>query len=145
MTAERNRFGAFNVVILLFALLLVYLGATNIDRGVRAATADGVAGSFTASDLSCVQHPGHESCTCDGAYLSDDGALEREEVYMYGRDRESCLLGDPVAAVDIGARTRVYGPEGSHEWIWIAGMIALGAGLGAWGARPLFRPTRPRK
>jgi hypothetical protein len=143
VTGAWRRLGAFNAVVLLLAAFVVYLGLSNVERGVRAARADGVAGHFTASRLDCTQHPGHESCTCYGTYGSDDGTTLRDDVYMYGRDRRTCRMGVSVAAVDIGARTRVYGPEGSHEWVWTAGTVALGLGLGAWGASPLWRGRRP--
>jgi hypothetical protein len=139
MSGRGPRFGAFNAVILVVAALITAMALTGVERSVRAATADGGPGRFTAERVDCTQHPGHESCTCYGEYLPDDGSAPRTDVYLYGRDRETCRIGTSVAAVDIGSRTRVYGPEGSREWLWTAGMALAGLGLGAWSVRPLLR------
>ena len=119
---------AFTVVLLVVAALLIHLGASNLDRGIRAATADGTPGVFTATRLDCVQHPGHESCTCYGDYRAHDGR-ERREVYLYGGDRRTCRIGAATAAVDVGAANRVYGPEGSREWILTAVLLLAGLAL----------------
>lgn len=131
---------AFTVLLLALALLLVTMAVANLGRGIRAATADGTPGMFTATSIDCVQHPGHESCTCYGDYRSHDDAIRREEVYLYGADRETCLIGRPTAAVDIGAAHRVYGPDGSREWMFAAALLLAGLGLGTravvvWTAR----------
>ncbi|MEY9211907.1 hypothetical protein NI17_008165 [Thermobifida halotolerans] len=151
MTAERESTGrprrtrpvsAFNVVLLAVAVLLVYIAGANLDRSVRAARADGTPGTFTAARLDCVQHPGHESCTCYGSYRSHDGAAERDQVYLYGGDRESCRIGEGTAAVDIGAANRVYGPEGSREWIFTVVLLVAGAALGVRSGLPVVAVLR---
>ncbi|WP_143832856.1 MULTISPECIES: hypothetical protein [Nocardiopsis] len=136
MSRAPRRISAFTVALLLVAALIVYLGASNVDRSLRAARADGVAGTFTGTRLDCVQHPGHESCTCYGVYVPDSGGPERTDVYLYGRDRQSCPVGEPASAVDVGSASRVYGPEGSNEWIMTAAMILVGLGVGGWAVRP---------
>ncbi len=133
--------GAFQVVVLVLAVLLVYLGAGNVDRVVRAARADGDPGRFTAVREECVSHLGHESCTCYGDYRADDGSVEREGVYLAGGD--TCDAGTRTAAVDIGATNRVYHPDGSHEWIATALIILVGAALGVWALLPVLRRGRP--
>ncbi len=136
MTAGRRRISAFNVVLLLVAALVVYMGASNVDRSLRAARADGTPGTFSATSLDCVQHPGHESCTCHGTYVPESGGEELTDIYLYGADRQTCQVGSRTAAVDVGSVNRVYGPEGSNEWIMTAGLILFGLGLGGWAARP---------
>lgn len=133
---------AFGAALLALALLLVYLGAANLDRGVRAARADGTPGVFTAARVDCVQHPGHESCTCYGGFRSQDGQVEREDVYLYGSGREECRIGTGAAAVDIGAANRVYGPEGSREWMLTAGVMAAGLALACWVVSGWIRTPR---
>lgn len=135
MSSGRRRVPAFTVVLLLVALLVVFLGVGNVDRSIRAARAEGSPGTFTGTRLDCVQHPGHESCTCYGTYVPDDGGPERTDVYLYGRNRQSCPLEEETPAVDVGAASRVYGPEGSNEWVMTAGMILFGVGLGCWAIR----------
>lgn len=135
MSAGRRRSTAFSMVLLLVAALIVYMGASNVDRSLRAARAEGVPGTFSATRLDCVQHPGHESCTCYGTYLPDSGGPERPDVYLHGRDRQTCQVGQQTEAVDVGSVNRVYGPEGSNEWIMTAGLILFGLGLGGWTAR----------
>lgn len=148
MTEKRGRrrrtrpFSAFSVVMLAVAVLLVHLSVSNLDRSIRAARADGVPGSFIATRLDCVQHPGHESCTCYGSYRSLDGGTELDEVYLYGSDRRSCRIGVETAAVDIGAVNRVYGPEGSREWIFTVGLLAAGVGLLVKTGLPLVAAVR---
>ena len=135
MSAGRRRVTAFSVVLLLVAVMIVYLGASNVERSWRAALGEGAPGTFVATSLDCVQHPGHESCTCYGTYVPESDAPERDDVYLYGRDRQTCQVGQQAAAVDVGAASRVYGPEGSNEWIMTAGMILFGLGLGGWVVR----------
>ncbi|MFD6949718.1 hypothetical protein A6A08_01325 [Nocardiopsis sp. TSRI0078] len=141
---RRGQGGAFTVVLVLLAALVVYMGASNIDRSLRAARAEGEPGTFTASRLDCVQHPGHESCTCYGSYAPDAGGAERADVYLYGRDRETCPIGEPTEAIDIGAASRVYGPEGSNEWVMTAGVVLVGLAIGGWALRPWW-PRRRRE
>jgi hypothetical protein len=142
VSRPRRRIPAFTVVLLLVAGLIVYLGASNIDRSLRAARADGVAGTFTATAIDCVQHPGHESCTCYGTYVPDSGGTERADVYLYGRDRQTCPVGEATSAVDVGSVNRVYGPEGSSEWIMTVGMIVVGLGVGGWAVRTWWAGER---
>ena len=116
-------------------MLIVYLGLANVDRSLRAARAEGDPGMFTGDRVDCVQHPGHESCTCYGTYVPDAGGPERADIYLYGRDRQTCPIGEETLAIDIGSASRVYGPEGSNEWIMTAGMVLAGLALGGWSAR----------
>lgn len=135
MSAGRRGNSAFSVVLLLVAVLIVYLAASNVDRSLRAARADGAPGTFTGTRVDCVQHPGHESCTCYGTYMPDTGGPERTDVYLYGRNSETCPVGEEATAVDVGSASRVYGPEGSNEWIMTAAMMLVGLGLGGWSIR----------
>ncbi|MFI6422849.1 hypothetical protein ACIBG6_36350 [Streptomyces sp. NPDC050842] len=109
------------------ALLAVSL--TNLGHVMRAATADGVAGVFTARQLACVRHPGHETCEWVGSFRSADGMVVREPVKMYGRGREALTVGQEARAVDIGAAGRVYSPGGSHEWIFTGVLLVGGYGI----------------
>ncbi|MFJ9553831.1 hypothetical protein ACIRPH_08440 [Nocardiopsis sp. NPDC101807] len=135
--------GPFNAVVLLLAVLVVWLGAASVERVARAASADGEPGTFTASRVECVSHLGHESCTCYGTHVPDDGGTAREDVYLHGADRASCVTGAETPSYDVGSATRVYGPEGSREWLFTAGMILAGAALGVWASRPWW-PRRGR-
>ncbi|GAA1073646.1 hypothetical protein [Nocardiopsis metallicus] len=135
MNSGRRRIPAFNVVLLLIAALIVSMGAANVERSLRAARADGTPGTFSATMLDCVQHPGHESCTCYGTYAPESGGPERADIYLYGGNRQTCRVGEETAAVDVGSANRVYGPEGSNEWVMTAGLILFGLGLGGWTIR----------
>jgi len=140
VSTRRRQGSAFSVVLLLIAALIVWAGASNVERSIRAARAEGAPGSFTGSRVDCVQHPGHESCTCYGTFVPDTGGPERADVYLYGRDRETCPVGDETVAVDVGSVSRVYGPEGSNEWLMTAGLVLFGIGLGAWASRAWWGP-----
>lgn len=106
----------FSLVLLLLAAAVAYMGFAGFDQSLRAARGEGAPGTFTATDITCVQHPGHESCTCNGSF-SPDGDESPRGVYLHAADRDTCQEGEAIAAVDAGADNRVYGPDGSREWI----------------------------
>ena len=143
--ARARRGRAFPAVALVLAVLLVWAAVSGLDRSLRAARADGAPGTFTASHVDCVQHPGHESCTCYGAFEPDAGGPANERIYLYGRDRDTCEIGRAAAAVDVGSANRVYGPEGSNEWVLTVGLAGVGLGLGAWAVLAWRAAGRPRK
>ncbi|MEU4579625.1 hypothetical protein ACBI99_07620 [Nonomuraea sp. ATR24] len=130
--ARRERSRMFTVVLTLVAVFLLYLAVPNAGTAVRAARADGVAGTFTPRELICIVHPGHESCVWTGEFRSGDGSSDRAGVELYGSDRYSNRAGSPVRAVDIGLPGRVYGPGGSNEWVFTALMIVSGLGILLW-------------
>ncbi|GAA4105008.1 hypothetical protein [Actinomadura miaoliensis] len=115
------------VLLLLAGAYLLYLSVPNVAPAVRAAKADGTPGMFTAQRLQCISHPGHESCSWTGEFRSDDGTIRRADVSLYGSGRNSLHEGERTRAFDIGRESRVYGPDGSREWISIALMILVGA------------------
>lgn len=142
MTAPGRRSPAFTVALTLLACLIACLALANIGTVVRAALANGEPGVFIPRDLYCVQHPGHESCVWTGEFRSDDGAVHRPDVEMYGSDRDTHRAGEPAPALDVGADTRVYGPDGSNEWVFTALLLAVAAGI-LWSlyGRPRRRRT----
>ncbi|GIH21886.1 hypothetical protein Aph01nite_01960 [Acrocarpospora phusangensis] len=134
-----------SVVTALAGFILLWFTVPGIGPAVRAARADGVSGVFTARELVCVQHPGHESCTWTGDFLAASGTA-RERVSLYGSDRETMLAGATTPAVDIGRTYWVYGPGGSNEWVFTGLLLLLGAGLlgySAFAARGVVRPSTP--
>ncbi|MEO5874050.1 MAG: hypothetical protein ABIS86_07590 [Streptosporangiaceae bacterium] len=130
------------VVLALTGVFLIYLAAPNIGPSLRAARADGTVGVFTAQRLDCLQHPGHESCSWTGEFRSADGA-RRPEVSLYGSGRDSLRVGESTTAVDVGRASRVYGPEGSHEWIATALLLLTGVLLLVFAIRRPRRRVRP--
>ncbi|MGW3350170.1 hypothetical protein ACWDA3_43300 [Nonomuraea rubra] len=145
VTRRRARPSAFTVTLTLFAGLLVFLGAQNAGTVVRAAFADGQEGRFVPRALSCVQHPGHESCVWTGDFSAAGGTVLLRGVELYGSDRTTHRAGLPVPAVDVGAPARVYGPGGSGEWMFRALLLAAAAAIlwSLYGRRtPAPRPTR---
>ncbi|GAA0379190.1 hypothetical protein Acor_00500 [Acrocarpospora corrugata] len=130
-----------SVVTALAGFILLWFTVPGIGPAVRAARADGVSGVFTARELVCVQHPGHESCTWTGDFLAPTGQV-RDRVSLYGSGRESMRAGATASAVDIGRTYWVYGPDGSDEWVFTGLLLLLGAGLLAYAARAAV--VRPR-
>ncbi|MFJ9554138.1 hypothetical protein ACIRPH_09995 [Nocardiopsis sp. NPDC101807] len=130
--ARRRPSPAFSLVLLLLVAGVAYVGSAGLDQSLRAARGEGTPGVFTVSALSCVQHPGHESCTCHGRYTPDSGG-EARGVYLHAAGRDTCREGEEVPAVDVGAGNRVYGPDGSREWmlssVLLAGSAAAVGGL----------------
>ncbi|GII02132.1 hypothetical protein [Planobispora takensis] len=124
-----RRSPAFGVALTVLAVFLLLLAVPNVGTAVRAARADGIGGWFTPGRLDCVQHPGHESCVWTGDFLSEDGAVRRTGIEMYGADRYSHRAGERARAVDIGHPSRVYGPGGSNEWVFTALMLLAGVGI----------------
>ncbi|MEO3854910.1 hypothetical protein [Acrocarpospora sp. B8E8] len=132
-----------SVVTALAGFVLLWFTVPGIGPAVRAARADGVSGVFTATELVCVQHPGHESCTWTGAFAAPSGAV-RDRVSLYGSDRGTMLAGQTTRAVDIGRTYWVYGPGGSNEWVFTGLLLLLGAGLLAYAAYAARAVVRPR-
>jgi hypothetical protein len=118
----RRRLNLPVVLPALAGLLLLAFAIPNVAPTLRAARAEGVHGTFTASRLTCVQHPGHEQCTWYGTFR----APERDrEVTMYGAGRTTLRPGQRVAAVDVAGRPwRVYPPTGSREWLVVSAVLA---------------------
>ncbi|HEX2315176.1 MAG TPA: hypothetical protein VHJ17_15645 [Thermomonospora sp.] len=145
MARRRSRSPVLTVVLVLVGLYLLYLALPNVGPVVRAARLDGAPGTFTAERLHCVRHPGHESCSWQGRFRSDDGTVRHEDVWMYGSGRDSLRPGQRVRAFDTGRDGRVYGPGGSREWVPVTLMAALGVTLLAYAVlRPGRRP-RPEE
>jgi hypothetical protein len=141
-------FPAFALVLMLLAAFVAYAGLAGLDQGLRAARGEGTPGVFTATALTCAQHPGHESCSCDGTFSADGGPGRGATLHAAGRD--TCVEGARIAAVDVGSDTRVYGPDGSREWIASALLLTGALAAVLWSlvlvvrsvlARP---PRRPR-
>lgn len=127
MTVTKRRLSGFYVALAVVGLLLLFVSVPELGPAVRAARADGVSGVFTARQLQCIQHPGHESCVWAGDFTSDDGQVLRHGVELYGSDRDTTAAGQTTEAVDTGRESRVYGPDGSDEWMFTS-LLAL-AGL----------------
>jgi hypothetical protein len=130
--ARRRPSPAFSLVLLLLVAGVAYVGSAGLDQSLRAARGEGAPGVFTMSALSCGQHPGHESCTCHGLYTPDSGG-EARGVYLHAAGRDTCREGEEVPAIDVGAANRVYGPDGSREWmlssVLLAGSAAAVGGM----------------
>ncbi|WP_304451485.1 hypothetical protein [Nocardiopsis sp. YSL2] len=130
---RRGTSPAFALVLMVLAGTVAYVGLAGLDQGLRAARGEGTPGVFTATALSCVRHPSHESCGCDGTFTADDGGPARE-VTLHAAGRDTCVVGAEIAAVDAGSDTRVYGPDGSREWI-VSALLLVGASVAVlWSA-----------
>ncbi|GAA5080686.1 hypothetical protein HNP84_006063 [Thermocatellispora tengchongensis] len=140
MTEGRaRRLSAFDVVVVASGVLLFLLAAQSAPAAVAAYRADGIPGTFTATGLECVRHPGHEQCTWLGRFVSADGRVRRTGVGFYGSDRGMFTAGESTRAYDIGRSGHVYGPGGSNEWVVVALMGLTGAALALW---PVLRGRR---
>lgn len=142
--ARRRSSPLFAGVLILAAVYLLYLAVPNVRPAVRAARADGTPGVFTARRLSCVRHPGHESCSWTGEFHSDDGRIHRTRVALHGSDRKSLRSGTRIAAIDVGRARQVYGPEGSTEWLPTALLLLAGVAIVVYLAvrRPIWQVQR---
>ncbi|MGX1134215.1 hypothetical protein RKD49_006405 [Streptomyces glaucescens] len=140
----RRPSGFVSLVLLVAACALLGVSLPNVGNVLRAATGDGVPGTFTARQLSCVRHPGHETCEWVGSFRSADGTSTLESVRMYGRGRDSLAEGRRVAAVDVGLPGRVYGPGGSREWIFTGLLLLAGYALFALVAKRHLMPPPAR-
>ncbi|MFD0900386.1 hypothetical protein [Actinomadura sediminis] len=119
------------------ALLLAML-LPGLPQVIRAARPDvGVHGTFVAQSRNCITHPGHTACTWRGRFRSDDGTIDRHDVYLYG-DGPGLRTGTRAKARDIGRAGHVYLMAGSREWV-LSALLAIGAlALIRRGARPLW-------
>ncbi|MFE9644273.1 hypothetical protein ACFYO0_09070 [Streptomyces sp. NPDC006365] len=128
------------------ALLLLGVTLPNMGNALRAATTEGVAGIFTAEQLSCVRHSGHETCSWSGTFRSAEGALTRTPVAFSGGSRGSLTDGQEIKAVDFGSPGRVYDPSNSYEWIFTVALLLSGYALLVLVAkRELMPPPAPRR
>ncbi|WP_440102571.1 hypothetical protein [Streptosporangium sp. H16] len=135
-----RRIGAFDTVVMVGGLSLMLLAAQNVAPARAAAFAEGVPGTFVAREVTCVQHPGHESCSWLGDFRSEDGAIQRRAIAFYGSDRQMFTPGQSARAYDTGRQGHVYGPGGSNEWVAVLALLLFGLFM---VARPLFRALRP--
>jgi hypothetical protein len=143
---KRKPSGFVSLLLLLTGCLMLYMSLLNLGNAVRSATADGALGTFTASRLTCVRHPGHETCEWSGTFRPSDGPAELRGVKLYGSGRDTFEPGQKTAALDVGNAGRVYDPSGSNEWIYTALMLIAGHVLLAVVARRhLMPPPRPRR
>lgn len=122
------RFGApsppLTIVLLLVAALSLSWTLPAIDPALRLAGGHGRPGTFTAQRLECLRHPGHESCAWTGEFRSHDGIIHRTWATLAGSDRTTHRAGQRIEAIDIGLTNRVYGADGSGEWIFTV-LLAL--------------------
>ncbi|MFI1016671.1 hypothetical protein [Streptomyces sp. NPDC020965] len=134
-----------SIALLITACLLLYVSLSNMGNVVRAAKADGTAGRFTAERLHCVSHGAHQTCEWSGAFTSDDGAVRRADVTMYGSGKGSFTRNESATAVDVGNPGRVYRPQGSREWLFTGLLLLTGLGLlGLLARRHLRSPPERR-
>lgn len=143
------RINAFSVVVAVLAALVGWVALTGLEQDLRAVRGEGAPGVFVPTEAVCVQHPGHESCTCHGTFTPDvDDARagpeeETHEAVLHAAGRDTCVPGVEIGAVDTGASGRVHGPDGSREWLLSGGLLAASAlTVTVIGAR-VFRPTGP--
>ena len=107
-------------------IVLLLISAPNLAPSIRAARAEGAAGTFVAAQRSCVHHLSHESCSWRGTFTSFDGRDRRPDSYLYGD--VALRPGQRIRAIDVGRPGHVYtGP--SHEWILTATLLVLGCAL----------------
>lgn len=125
--ARPTRFTA--VVLTVTAGYLLVMSVPNVVPSIRAARADGAPGVFTARQLDCVNHAGHESCSWIGEFRSDDRRIHRPRVSLHGSDRNALRPGTRVAAFDVGRARKVYGPGGSREWLPTALLLLAAVGI----------------
>ena len=137
----------FSVVLVVLSVLVAYVGVSGLGQGLRAARGEGAPGVFTMTSITCVQHPGHESCTCNGTFTGDAGE-EPRNVHLHAAGRDTCVKDELIPAVDAGASNRVYGPDGSREWILsvfiLVVCVAVVGGVAMNGMRHLRGATRSR-
>ncbi|WP_018658024.1 hypothetical protein [Actinomadura flavalba] len=137
MSAARRRLRITPPVLLTIVAgtFLLYLGLPNVGLVWRSAQADvGVPGTFTATERSCIEHPGHSACGWRGTFRPATDAPERTGVALYGSG-PGLRPGARTEARDTGRRSLVYPPGGTREWIPTAALIAVGVGLLGWGVR----------
>ncbi|SDL95087.1 hypothetical protein SAMN05421874_13374 [Nonomuraea maritima] len=139
---RRRRLSVFDAVIMAGGLMVLAFAAYQAGPALAAATGDGPHGTFTAVRQSCFEHhPGKWLCTWRGDFRSDDGKVVREGVTLYDSEQDTMKAGQTVRAFDTGRPDHVYGEDGSREWVTVAILLALGAGL---ASRPLWTRRRPR-
>jgi hypothetical protein len=129
-----------SAALVLLGCVLLYVSLPNLGPVIRAATADGTPGTFTARKLTCVSHPGHRTCEWSGTFTSHDGLIQRRGVGLYAGGPDTLASGESTPAVDVGNPGRVYRPGGSREWIFTVALLLTGYLCLAWAARRHLAP-----
>lgn len=125
----RPRVSALALLAALVGVFLLYLAVPNLVPVIRAARpGDGVPGTFTAQQLRCTRHPGHQACTWQGEFRPDDRARTRRQVTLYGGSG-GLRVGSRTEARDIGRSGQVYRRAGTREWIPTAFLTTAGLAL----------------
>lgn len=151
----RVRISAFSTVVVFLASLVGWVAATGLEQDLRAARDEGRPGIFAPTEAVCVQHPGHESCTCHGTFVPGDGGVrapetddtritpaeETHETALHSAGSDTCLPGREIEAVDTGASGRVYGPDGSREWLLSGFLLAASVLTVTVAVARAFRPA----
>jgi hypothetical protein len=109
-----------------------------LPSAVRAASGEGLSGTFVAQ----VQDCGRYGCSWDGTFTSSDGSVRLEDVVL---DADAPRRrSDRVATLYEGQTDppQVYLAEGSRAWMWSLAALLMSAGYLAWGGWWLLRGRR---
>ena len=101
---------------LLAAVYVVVLTVPTVLSALRSVQTDGATGVFTATELICVQHPGHRGCSWRGEFRSNDRQIVRPGIYLSGSSERTLRAGQQTAVVDRGSPRQVYPVRGARSW-----------------------------
>jgi hypothetical protein len=144
LAEERNVYGGVNLRsarVAGFAVLQGYFIVPNIVPSIRAAQGDGVPGWFEATWL------GDKRCLWHGDFRPDTDGAARHNVWIEGAGCDDLRPGARTRAMETGANSNVYTPDGDVHWTgMIFGSLSMSA-LAVGGCRIVWmaRPRRARK
>lgn len=98
-------------VLPVISIATLSLAVPALGPSLRAEFGHGTAGTFTAERLDC-----QDECRWHGEFVSTDGRVRREDVFLYGAGRHDLHAGEQVPAKDTASDGEVYPPGASHEW-----------------------------
>jgi hypothetical protein len=131
-------------VSIVIGVMLGVVAVTGLELELRAARGEGQFGVFAAEQLKCEVRDG---CTWWGSYRSDDGKVERHDVWIYDYGEFELSEGDRVRALDAGHDIKLYKP-GSRpipDIIAVSLLALLAVTLVLWPGYLLFRLVRAEK
>lgn len=125
-----------------FALFIVVLAVVDLPESIHASHNEGVRGVFTSERADC---SGRGGCTYFGRFVSDDGSLDLDEVFIDSGAGKVGVTVDAQYFQNSRTSDKVY-ELGSRDWVWVLLFLAGGVPYFCWWSwNVVIQPLRSRR